>query len=111
MKNIKKIDYATQEASVRPKIGVVGVGHHTYWGQFPGLLEEMYKKQDIFIEKLPEYVDVVDFGLIDYAEKAYQAERSMRAANLDLLFCDMVTYPLPLPYAHDNDYEESVRIP
>ncbi|MEA4976201.1 MAG: L-fucose/L-arabinose isomerase family protein [Paludibacter sp.] len=92
MKNIIKIDYATQEASVRPKIGVVGVGHHTYWGQFPGLLDEMYKKQDIFIEKLPDYVDVVDFGLIDDAEKAYKAERSMTAANLDLLFCDMVTY-------------------
>lgn len=92
MKNVVKIDYAAQGASVRPKIGVVGVGHHTYWGQFPGLLEEMYKKQDIFIEKLPDYVDIVDFGLIDDAEKAYKAERSMRAANLDLLFCDMVTY-------------------
>ncbi|MEA4983227.1 MAG: arabinose isomerase, partial [Paludibacter sp.] len=92
MKNIVKIDYAAQEASVRPRIGVVGVGHHTYWGQFPGLLEEMYKKQDIFIDKIPDYVDVVDFGLIDDAEKAYKAERSMRAAGLDLLFCDMVTY-------------------
>jgi len=92
MKNILKIDYATQEASVRPKIGVVGVGHHTYWGQFPGLLEEMYKKQDVFIDKIPDYVDVLDFGLIDDSEKAYKAEKVMKAANLDLLFCDMVTY-------------------
>lgn len=92
MKNIVKIDYATQEASVRPKIGVVGVGHHTYWGQFPGLLEEMYKKQDVFIDKIPDYVDVLDFGLIDDSEKAYKAEKVMKAANLDLLFCDMVTY-------------------
>jgi len=92
MKKIEKVDFSVIKENLKPRIGVIGVGHHTYWAQFPGLLDDMYKKQDIFIEKIPEFVDVVDFGLVDDAEKAYQAAKSLRAANLDLLFCDMVTY-------------------
>lgn len=92
MRKFQKIDYSTNAESIKPKIGVIGVGHHTYWAQFPGLLEEMYSKQEVFINKIPEFVDVVDFGLIDNSEKAYQAVKSLTAANLDLLFCDMVTY-------------------
>lgn len=92
MRTVEKIDYSLSSASLKPRIGVIGVGHYTYWAQFPGLLEEMYKKQDIFNEKIPEFVDVVDFGLVDNSEKAYQAVKSISAANLDLLFCDMVTY-------------------
>lgn len=92
MKTVEKVDYSLRSESGRPRIGVIGVGHHTYWAQFPGLLEEMYAKQDVFIDKIPEFVDVVDFGLVDNSEKAYQAVKSLNAANLDLLFCDMVTY-------------------
>ena len=92
MKHITKIDYASNELTTRPKIGVVGVGHHTYWNQFPELLDEMHKKQDLFIGKIPHDVNVFDFGMIDDAEKAYKAVEVMSASNLDLLFCDMVTY-------------------
>ncbi|MFZ4582263.1 MAG: arabinose isomerase [Paludibacter sp.] len=92
MKKIEKVDFSILKENSQPRIGVIGVGHHTYWAQFPGLLEDMYKKQDVFIEKIPDFVDVVDFGLVDNAEKAYQAAKALRASNLDLLFCDMVTY-------------------
>ena len=33
-------------------VGLFGVGHHTYWGQFDGLLDEMHHKLDIFTEKV-----------------------------------------------------------
>lgn len=92
MKNIKKVDYSVQSDNLLPRVGVVGVGHHTYWPQFPGLLDEMHKKQDVFIEKIPDTVEVVDFGLIDNPENAYLAVKTINTANLDLLFCDMVTY-------------------
>lgn len=92
MEHITKIDYGSNEATTRPKIGVVGVGHHTYWNQFPELLDEMHKKLDLFIGKIPHDVNVFDFGMIDDAEKAYKAVEVMSASNLDLLFCDMVTY-------------------
>ncbi len=92
MKSVEKVDYLSRKVNEKPRIGVIGVGHYTYWDQFPGLLDEMYKKQELFIEKIPEYVDVVDFGLIDDAEKAYLAVKSLETEGLDLLFCDMVTY-------------------
>ena len=92
MKSIEKVDYLARKVNLKPRIGVVGVGHYTYWGQFPGLLEEMHNKQEVLIEKIPDFVDVVDFGLIDTAEKAYLAVKSLESAGLDMLFCDMVTY-------------------
>lgn len=75
------------------KIGVFGVGHYAYWPQFEGLLEEMYRKLDIFIDKVKNNgVDVINFGLIDDAKGAYRLAAELKAAGLDLIFCDMVTY-------------------
>lgn len=75
------------------KIGVFGVGHHVYWSQFDGLLDEMNRKMDVFESKVrANGVDVESFGLIDQAAKAYEVLPRIKAADLDLLFCDMVTY-------------------
>ena len=75
------------------KIGVFGVGYWKYWEQFDGLLDEMHNKMEKFIEKLNRYnVEVFDFGLVDSAQKAYELVPRLKAANLDLIFCDMVTY-------------------
>jgi L-arabinose isomerase len=75
------------------KIGVFGVGYWKYWQQFEGLLDEMHKKQQKLVEKLKSFdVEVVDFGLVDNAQKAYELVPGLKAANPDLVFCDMVTY-------------------
>ncbi len=75
------------------KVGVIGVGHHTYWPQFEGLLDEMKRKQAVLVERLEkEGVSVSDFGLVDDAESAYAAVAPIKAADIDLLFVDMVTY-------------------
>ncbi|MBI4662292.1 MAG: L-fucose/L-arabinose isomerase family protein [Verrucomicrobia bacterium] len=75
------------------RVGVFSVGHHTYWGQFPGLREEMQCKQQRLGQKLKGLgVEVVDFGLVDNAQGAYTLLPKLQAANLDLVFCDMVTY-------------------
>ena len=74
-------------------IGVFGVGHHTYWSQFDGLLDEMHKKLDIFVKKVESNgVKVTNFGMVDNAESAYALIPRLKAADLDLIFCDMVTY-------------------
>jgi L-arabinose isomerase len=74
-------------------VGVFGVGHHTYWGQFDGLLDEMHRKLDVFIGKVEALgVDVENFGMIDDAASAYAALPKLKAAPLDLVFCDMLTY-------------------
>jgi len=78
---------------LQANVGVFGVGFWKYWDQFEGLLEEMHEKQNKFIGKLEKLdVQVSDFGLVDDAESAYALVPRLKAANLDIIFCDMVTY-------------------
>lgn len=75
------------------RAGLVGIGHHVYWAQFDGLLAEMERKQRhvrTLIEA--ESVEVHDFGLLDDAQSAYDAVPRVLAADIDMLFVDMVTY-------------------
>lgn len=75
------------------KVAVVGVGHKTYWGQFPGLLEELMGKLDVFIGKLASSgVEVKSFGMLDDAQSAYAALPKLKSFDPDLLFVDMLTY-------------------
>lgn len=75
------------------RVGVLAVGHHVYWGQFEGLLDELLGKLDILVGKVRSHgVEVVEFGMIDCAQAAYAALPRIKAADLDLLFIDMVTY-------------------
>ncbi|WP_162417832.1 L-fucose/L-arabinose isomerase family protein [Cyclobacterium roseum] len=77
----------------RPRIGVFGVGYFKYWPQFEGLLEDLLEKQRVFLDKLaPLSVEVIDFGMVDDAQSAYALVPKLKAANLDLIFCDMLTY-------------------
>lgn len=76
-----------------PRIGVFGVGYYKYWNQFEGLYDQLLEKQEVFIKKLDRNnVDVVDFGMIDNVNSAYELLPKLKAANLDLIFCDMLTY-------------------
>ncbi|HUS90436.1 MAG TPA: L-fucose/L-arabinose isomerase family protein [Phycisphaerae bacterium] len=75
------------------RVGVFGVGHATYWAQFPGLKEELLGYLDAFEKRLAaNQCEVVPFGLVDDAASAYAAAGRMKAAGLDLVFCDMLTY-------------------
>jgi len=75
------------------RVGIFGVGHHTYWPQFAGLRDELLGYMREFAEQVrANAVEVADFGLVDDAESAAAALKRMRAADLDLVFCDMLTY-------------------
>jgi len=74
-------------------IGIFGVGFHRYWPQFDGLLEELTRKLDIFVERVrSREVEVTNFGIVDDAAAAYAVLPKLKAANLDLVFCHMLTY-------------------
>ena len=74
-------------------IGIVAVGHHVYWDQFDGLLDELLGKLNILVTKVEQHaVKVTSFGMVDQAQQAYAVLPQIKAANLDLLFVDMVTY-------------------
>lgn len=75
------------------KIGIFGVGHYYYWPQFPGLLDEMHHKLQVLLDKVGQCgVEAMNFGMVDNAAGAYELLPRLKAANLDLVFCDMVTY-------------------
>ena len=75
------------------RVGVFGVGHHTYWDQFAGLRDELLGYLDLFEEMVwANDVEVVNVGLVDDAESAQAALKRLKAADLDLVFCDMLTY-------------------
>ncbi|MFA6083812.1 hypothetical protein [Mucilaginibacter sp.] len=76
-----------------PRIGVFGVGYVKYWSQFEGLYEQMIEKQEIFLEKVSKNkVELIDFGMVDDVSGAYELLPKLKGANLDLVFCDMLTY-------------------
>ncbi len=74
-------------------IGIFGVGFHTYWSQFDGLLEELRHKLDVFVDRVKIHeVEVTNFGIADAAASAYALLPKLKAADLDLVFCHMLTY-------------------
>ncbi len=81
-------------------VGVVSVGLDTYWKQCPGLLEDMVKKEGRFVDKIKAHqVNVTRFGMSDNPQKAAAMIPAMKAADLDLLFVDMVTYATSSTFA------------
>jgi L-arabinose isomerase len=75
------------------RIGLFGVGYHVYWGQFPGLLDELLAKLALLESRVAATgATVTNFGMIDKAQDAYALLPKLKAADLDLVFCDMVTY-------------------
>ncbi|MDR2437906.1 MAG: L-fucose/L-arabinose isomerase family protein [Planctomycetaceae bacterium] len=75
------------------RAGIFGVGHHTYWSQFPGLLNELDGKLKIFCNKAERFnIETVNFGIVDNALNALELLPKLRAADLDILFVDMLTY-------------------
>ena len=95
-------------------IGVVSVGLDTYWKQCPGLYDDMVKKEDAFVRMLggrtstsaaaredtrPPALKIHRFGISDNPQKAASFIPAMKAADLDLLFVDMVTYATSSTFA------------
>lgn len=75
------------------RIGIFAVAHAKYWSQFDGLYENIMKYHCDFCKIVEENdVEVIDFGMIDSNEKAYLTVPQIQSANLDILFCNMVTY-------------------
>ena len=79
-------------------IGIVSVGLDTYWTQCPGLLDDMVRKEDAFVAKLAG-VTIRRFGMADNPQHAAAMVPAMKAADLDLLFVDMVTYATSSTFA------------
>lgn len=78
------------------KIGLFGTGLDTYWPQFDGLRESLLLYQDTIRSKMESLgkVEVIDAGLVDNPEKAFEAADKLSSAGVELVFLYMSTYCL-----------------
>lgn len=75
------------------RIGIFAVAHATYWAQFEGLYDNIMGYHGDFVTMVKNNdVEVIDFGMVDSSERAYEVAREITAANVDVLMCNMVTY-------------------
>lgn len=77
------------------KIGLFGIGLEAYWEQFEGLESRLKGYLDVVAGKLSAvHPEIVNLGLIDNAEKAFEAGSRFRREEVDLIFLYVTTYAL-----------------
>jgi L-arabinose isomerase len=77
------------------RIGLFGIGLDTYWPQFPGLKERLEGYLGRVAQKLARPgVEIVNLGLVDHPERAGEAGREFRRADVDIIFLHVTTYAL-----------------
>src|SRR4051812_40492037 len=77
------------------KIGLLAIGLEAYWEQFTGLKQRLEGYLSEVNEKLYKiHPDVVNLGLIDTPDKAFEAGRKFRTEDVDLIFLYVTTYAL-----------------
>jgi L-arabinose isomerase len=77
------------------KVGLFAIGLEAYWPQFPGLRERLLGYTAQISNKIAGLgAQVVDLGLIDSPEKAFEAGHAFRSADVDIIFLHVATYAL-----------------
>jgi L-arabinose isomerase len=77
------------------KIGIFGIGLEAYWDQFAGLKERLEGYLETVEQKLAAvHPGVVNAGLIDTVDKAFNAGHRFRQEDVDLIFLYVTTYAL-----------------
>lgn len=77
------------------KIGLFGIGLDTYWPQFEGLKDKLEGYIEVVYKNLSRFdAKIVNLGLIDTPEKAFEAAHTFRKEDVDLIFLHVTTYAL-----------------
>jgi len=77
------------------KIGLFGIGLEAYWEQFEGLKARLEGYLSVVEQKLAAInPQIVNLGLIDTTDKAFEAGAAFRREDVDLIFLYVTTYAL-----------------
>ena len=76
----------------KPRIGLYGVGLKAYWPQFDGLERRLIGYTNFVENKLSEYGDVFNFGLVDDEMRGRTAGEFFNSKNVDIIFMYSATY-------------------
>ncbi len=92
--------------NTKARIGVFAIAHGPYLPQFPQLVAEYAGQYEAFKKTLPDTIEIIDGGLVTNKELAMAAGDKFRAADVDLVFLQMLTYATSynvLPAIRDLD--------
>ncbi|KQM75303.1 arabinose isomerase [Pedobacter sp. Leaf216] len=77
------------------KIGLFGIGLQAYWEQFDGLKATLLGYLEVVANGLEKFdADILNLGLIDTPERAFEAGDQFKAEDVDILFLYVSTYAL-----------------
>ena len=92
--------------NTKAKIGVFSIALGAYLPQFPSLVPEFEAQYEAFKNTLPNTVEIIDGGMVTTKEQSMAAGDKFRAADVDLVFLQMLTYATSynvLPAIRDLD--------
>ena len=92
--------------NTKARIGVFSIALGAYLPQFPSLVPEFQAQYETFKKMLPDTVELVDGGLVTTKELSQAAGDKVRAADVDLVILQLLTYATSynmLPAVRDLD--------
>ncbi len=92
--------------NTKARIGVFSIALGAYLPQFPSLVPEFEAQYEAFKKTLPDTVEIIDGGMVTTKEQSMKAGDKFRAADVDLVFLQMLTYATSynvLPAIRDLD--------
>jgi len=90
----------------KAKVGVFSIALGAYLPQFPELVPEFEGQFEAFKKTLPDTIEIIDGGMVTTKEQAQAAGDKFRAADVDLVFLQLLTYATSynmLPAVKDLD--------
>lgn len=90
----------------KARIGVFAIALGAYLPQFPSLAPEFEGQYEDFKKTLPDTVETIDGGVVTTKEQAMEAGDKFRAADVDLVILQLLTYATSynmLPAVRDLD--------
>ncbi|MCR5626711.1 MAG: L-fucose/L-arabinose isomerase family protein [Lachnospiraceae bacterium] len=76
----------------KARIGIYSAGLHTYWDQFEGLRNCLMGYNKFIENKLSEFGEVFNYGLVDTEDKGREAGEFFNKNNVDIVFSHAATY-------------------
>lgn len=92
--------------NTKAKVGVFSIALGAYLPQFPQLVPNFKAQYEDFKKTLPDTIEVIDGGMVTTKEQAMVAGDKFRAADVDLVFLQLLTYATSynvLPAIRDLD--------
>lgn len=90
----------------KANVGVFSIALGAYLPQFPELVPEFKSQFEAFKKTLPDTIEIIDGGMVTTKEEAQSAGDKFRAADVDLVFLQLLTYATSynmLPAVKDLD--------